>query len=118
MGFKDMVLCWMVIVYIEFLIGVLLDWLLVYYFDEDEEFWGEDVILIEGYDWILVYLVDGLDIWLNILVDMVEYEEGDGVVVYMFNGIFEFNFVICIVLFGVLKVGIIVFDLLLFLLYQ
>lgn len=109
-GLDDPVLRWMASAYTEFSTGAPLDRLSGYYFDEDEEFWGEDVILTEGYDRIPASLADGLDIRLNTLVDTVEYEEGDGAAVYTSNGTFESDFVICTVPLGVLKAGAITFD--------
>lgn len=109
-GLKDPTLRWMASAYTEFSTGGPLDTLSAYYFDEDDEFWGEDVILPQGYDKIFGALTHGLDVRLNTAVKAVEYEEGDGATVRTSNGIFESDFVICTVPLGALKQETIIFD--------
>lgn len=109
-GLKDPMLRWMASAYTEFSTGAPLEDLSAFYFDEDDEFWGEDVILTGGYDKIPLSLADGLDIRLNTAVESVEYEEGDGAAVYTSQGVYESDFVICTVPLGVLKRDMISFD--------
>jgi monoamine oxidase len=109
-GLKDPMIHWMASAYTEFSTGAPLDDLSAFYFDEDDEFWGEDVILTDGYDQVPRFVADGLDIRLNTAVETVEYEEGDGASVYTSRGVFECDFVICTVPLGVLKREAISFD--------
>jgi len=46
-----------------------------YYFDEGDEFGGDDVIFPDGYDQIIKILAEGLDIRLSEVVQQVEYGE-------------------------------------------
>lgn len=107
---QDPILRWMMSAYTEFSTGAPIEKLSAYYFDEDNEFDGADVIFPEGYDQIPKSLADGLDIRLNTSVEAVEYEEGEGAAVHTFNGTYESDFVICTVPLGVLKKGAITFD--------
>jgi monoamine oxidase len=109
-GLKDPVLRWMASAYTEFSTGAPLEDLSAFYFDEDDDFWGKDVVLTGGYDKITDNLADGLDIRLNTVVDAIEYEEGDGAAVYTSTGTFESDFVICTAPLGVLKNKAITFD--------
>lgn len=109
-GLKDPLLRWMASAYTEFETGAPLENLSAYYFDEDEEFWGEDVILPDGYDQVPQFVGRDLDVRLNTVVESVEYEEGDGASVYTSQGLYESDFVICTVPLGVLKKGAISFD--------
>ncbi|MEP3046976.1 MAG: FAD-dependent oxidoreductase [Roseibium sp.] len=109
-GLKDPVLRWMASAYTEFSTGAPIEDLSAFYFDEDDDFWGDDVILLEGYDKITASLADGLDMRLNTIVEAVEYEEGDGATVYTSDGPYESDFVICTVPLGALKKEAIEFD--------
>ena len=106
----DPVLRWMTSAYTEFDSGAPLEKLSAYYFDEDDEFNGADVILSGGYDRIPLSLAAGLDIRRNTAVIGVEYGQGEGASVLTSDGIFESGFVICTVPLGVLKAGKIRFD--------
>ncbi|MBL4647295.1 MAG: FAD-dependent oxidoreductase [Rhizobiales bacterium] len=107
---KDPALRWMQSAYTEFDTGGPLESLSAYYFDEDDTFDGEDVILTTGYDEILTPLAEGLDIRLGHPVEKIEYEAGDGASVYVGGIEFEANFVICTCPLGVLQSGDIEFD--------
>jgi monoamine oxidase len=107
---KDPILRWMESAYTEFSTGAPLEDLSALYFDEDDEFWGEDVILPNGYEQVPHFVADDLDIRLNTAVEAVEYEEGDGASVQTSKGVFESDFVICTVPLGVLKKDMISFD--------
>ncbi|MTI44659.1 monoamine oxidase [Roseibium hamelinense] len=107
---EDPVLRWMMSAYTEFSTGGPTEKLSAYYFDEDDEYDGADVILTDGYDQIVKSLAEGLDIRFGAAVERIEYEEGDGAAVYTSDGPFESYFVICTVPLGVLKKGAIVFD--------
>ncbi|EEE44043.1 flavin monoamine oxidase family protein [Roseibium alexandrii] len=107
---QDPVLRWMMSAYTEFSTGGPIEKLSAYYFDEDDEYDGADVILTKGYDQIPKSLADGLDVRFDTVVEAIEYEEGDGAAVYTSTGTFESYFVICTVPLGVLKKGAISFD--------
>lgn len=109
-GLKDPVLRWMASAYTEFSTGAPVEDLSAFYFDEDDDFWGKDVVLAGGYDKITDSLAEGLDIRLNTAVETIEYEEGDGAAVYTSDGTFESHFVICTAPLGVLKSKAIEFD--------
>lgn len=107
---RDPVLRWMMSAYTEFSTGGPIEKLSAYYFDEDDDYDGADVILTKGYDQIPKSLADGLDVRFDTVVEAIEYEEGDGAAVYTSKGAFESYFVICTVPLGVLKKGMIAFD--------
>ncbi|MTI06924.1 FAD-dependent oxidoreductase [Roseibium denhamense] len=107
---QDPVLRWMMSAYTEFSTGAPVEKLSAYYFDEDDEYDGADVVLPGGYDQIPKSLADGLDIRRNTLVESIEYEEGNGAAVHTSKATFESSFVICTVPLGVLKKRIITFD--------
>lgn len=107
---KDPALRWMQSAYTEFDTGGPLENLSAYYFDEDDTFDGEDVILSTGYEEILTPLAEGLDIRLNHPVKKIEYEADEGASVYVGDMEFEADFVICTCPLGVLQSGDIEFD--------
>ncbi|GGB48025.1 amine oxidase [Roseibium aquae] len=107
---QDPVLRWMMSAYTEFATGGPIEKVSAYYFDEDDEYDGADVILPEGYDRIPKSLAAGLDIRFDTMVEAIEYEEGDGAAVRTSKGTFESYFVICTVPLGVLKRHAIAFD--------
>lgn len=107
---QDPVLRWMMSAYTEFSTGGPIEKLSAYYFDEDDEYDGADVILTKGYDQIPKSLADGMDVRFDTVVEAIEYEEGDGAAVYTSKGSFDSYFVICTVPLGVLKKGMIAFD--------
>lgn len=106
----DPVLRWMLSAYTEFSTGGPIEKLSAYYFDEDDEYDGEDVILTGGYELIPKSLAGDLDVRLNTIVEAIEYEDGEGATVRTARGVFEADFVICTVPLGVLKKGSIAFD--------
>lgn len=108
-AWKDPVLRWMHSAYTEFDTGGPLENLSALYWDEDEAFPGEDVILTNGYDRILGPLSDGLDIRLNRPVTRVEYERGDGATVTAGGKQYDCSFVVCACPLGVLQSGAIKF---------
>jgi len=107
---EDPVLRWMMSAYTEFSTGGPIEKLSAYYFDEDDEYDGADVILTGGYDLIPKSLSEDLDIRFATAAEAVEYEDGEGATVRTVNGQFESDFVICTVPLGVLKKGSITFD--------
>lgn len=80
-----------------------------YYWDNDEAYPGEDVISVNGYDWLTTLLADGLDIRLNKTVDRVDYDE-DGVQISAGSSLYEADYAIITVPLGVLKAGSITFN--------
>lgn len=107
---KDPILRWMHSAYTEFDTGGPIEALSAYYFDEDEAFDGEDVVIAEGYDSILTPLAEGLDIRFNAVVTEVEYEKGDGALVTAGGKAYESSFVICTLPLGVLQAGDVTFT--------
>ncbi len=79
------------------------------YFDEDEAFNGEDVILPNGFDAILSPLSEGLNIHFENKVQMVEYGDS-GVTVTTSQGTFSGDFVVVTLPLGVLKQGSVAFS--------
>ncbi|WP_420412525.1 flavin monoamine oxidase family protein [Roseibium sp.] len=106
---QDPVLRWMMSAYTEFSTGGPIDKLSAYYFDEDNEFEGADVILPHGYDQIPKSLAADLDIRFETVVEAIEYENGDGAEVHTSNGTYESDYVVCTVPLGVLKKGALTF---------
>jgi len=109
-GLKDPALSWLASAHTEFATGGPLDKLSAYYFDEDDDYWGEDVILPDGYDKIPLSLATRTDVRLNTQVLAIDYEEGDGATVRTNKGVFESDFVICTAPLGALKKNTIEFD--------
>ncbi len=107
---SDPILKWMLSAYTEFDTGGPIEQLSAYYFDEDEAYDGEDVILTSGYDEILTPLAEKGKILLNHPVELIEYKEGDGASVYANGQEFEASFVICTCPLGTLKRRSIKFD--------
>ena len=81
-----------------------------WYFDEVEEFDGEDALFPGGFDQITQYLAKGLDIRLGAMVRGVSYD-GAGARVTLYSGeTLSADHVIVTVPLGVLKAGDIAFD--------
>lgn len=74
------------------------------YWDEDEEFPGDDVLFPGGYDWLVQVLAVGLDIRLNQVVSQVIYDQ-NGVRVITNGGEFAAAQVIVTLPLGVLQHG-------------
>lgn len=100
---------YMLSAYLEFDVGADISKLSSGYFYDDEEFYGEDVIVTNGYDLIPNALAKGLDIRLNEKVTGIDYS-GDKVKIKSSGGNFETERVIITVPLGVLKKNIISFD--------
>ncbi|MGB3693706.1 MAG: FAD-dependent oxidoreductase [Spirulinaceae cyanobacterium] len=106
---KDPLINWALTVFTEFDTGGPIENLSAAYFDEDEAFEGDDVILINGYTPILTPLTEGLDIRLNTIVTDIEYKN-QGVIVNSQKEKFVADYVICTVPLGILKAGKIAFH--------
>ncbi len=100
---SDPIINWMLSAYTEFDSGGPIEQLSAYYYDEDEAFEGEDVVLTSGYDKILTPLAENVEVLLNHPVELIEYEKGNGASVYANGREFEANFVVCTCPLGVLK---------------
>lgn len=74
------------------------------YWDEDEKFPGDDVVLPNGYQQLTDYLAVGLDIRLNHIVSQITYTE-DRVRVTTDQGVFDGDRVVVTLPLGVLKSG-------------
>ena len=80
-----------------------------YYWDEGEEFDGEDCLFPQGYDQLVTAIAKDLDIRLGQTVQTVEYEQ-TGVRVQCDDATFEADYAIVTVPLGVLKAGSITFS--------
>ncbi|MGV8830459.1 MAG: flavin monoamine oxidase family protein [Devosia sp.] len=107
---QDPAFRWFVTSTIEFDAGGPVENLSALYFSADENFDGEDVIPLTGYDKVLGALTTGFDIALQSPVQSIEYADGDGATVYVGDTAYEADFVICTVPLGVLKSGAMTFD--------
>ena len=95
-------------------IGGPLEQISAAWFDEDENFPGDDVILPDGYDKILSPLAQGIDFRLSMTVTSIAYAK-DGVTVQAMDRdgksvTFESDFAVCALPLGVLKKGTVTFD--------
>ena len=81
----------------------------LWYWDEDDEFGGDDVVFPGGYDWLVQALAAGLDIRLNQVVTRVEYD-GDRVRVVTHEGEFAAARAIVTLPLGVLQSGAVQFE--------
>lgn len=79
------------------------------FFDDDEEFKGEDVIITNGYDKVTDYLAQGLDIRLNTRVTGINYSNAKVSITANGNNI-EADYVVVSVPLGVLKNNTITFT--------
>jgi monoamine oxidase len=102
---KDPVTRWALSAGYEFDTGGPVETLSAYFFDEDDAFDGDDVIVLSGYDRLLGPIADGLDIRLNQPVTKIEYEAGDGALVHAGGNTYESSFVVCTLPLGVLQSG-------------
>jgi len=81
----------------------------LFYFDDSEEFSGDDKVFPEGYDQLIDGLADGQDIRLNQVVQKISYGD-EGVTVRTNQGELSADMVLVTVPLGVLKAGSITFD--------
>lgn len=81
----------------------------LWYWDEDEEFSGDDVVFPGGYDWLVQALATGLDIRLNQVVTEVVYNE-TGVRITANGALFAAAQAIITLPLGVLQKGVVQFD--------
>ena len=95
--------------YTEFDFGGPISNLSSWYYEDDKEFQGADVIIPGGYQEIAEYLAKDLTIYREIVIEGIEYGD-DGVSVYSSDGEFEADYVIVTVPLGVLKSGAIEFE--------
>ena len=107
---KDPIRRWQLSAGYEFDAGGPIEDLSALYFDDDEAFEGDDVIVLTGYDKILGPIANGLDIRLNQPVTEVEYQAGDGAIVYSGDTQYECRFVVCTLPLGVLQTGSVKFS--------
>ena len=106
---SDPLIRWAMTAYTEFDTGGPIENLSALFFDEDDAFDGDDVILLTGYDKILSPLSIGLDVRFNIAVSRIRYNDSDAMV-ETDQGELTADYVICTVPLGVLKAGTITFD--------
>ena len=100
--FEKDVIQWALTAFTEFDTGGAIEKLSAYYFDEDINFGGLDVILPNGYDAILAPLSEGLEIKLNHIVNDIAYDE-TSVTVTTDKGVFYGDYVVVSLPLGVLK---------------
>lgn len=100
---------YMLSAYLEFNTGGDISKLSSKFFDDDEEFDGEDLIITNGFDKVTDYLAQGLDIRLNTRVTSINYSGAKSVINANGNNI-EADYVIVSVPLGVLKNNAIAFT--------
>lgn len=100
---------YMLSAYLEFDAGGDIADLSALYFDDDETFSGEDVIITNGYDKIMILLAQGLDIRLNKRVTAVDYGT-EKVSVMTADEVFKADYALITVPLGVLKNNAIAFT--------
>jgi len=79
------------------------------YYESDEVIRGEDQIITNGYQRIVEYLADGVDVRLNQKVVFIDYDEED-VLVETEKGNFLADYVVCTLPLGVLQSGDVTFE--------
>jgi monoamine oxidase len=100
---------YMLSAYLEFNSGGDISKLSSKFFDDDEEFNGEDVIITNGYDKVTDFLAQGLDIRLNSRVTAINYSNTKVNITTNGNSI-EADYVVVTVPIGVLKNNVITFT--------
>lgn len=80
----------------------------LWWWQEGEEFGGEDEVFPDGYDWLPNYFAEGLDVRLQHVVDTISYSP-TGVTVITTHQSFEADRVIVTLPLGVLKAGTVTF---------
>ncbi len=85
------------------------DQLSAYYWDDDEAYPGEDVISVNGYDWLTTLLAEGLNVRLNTAVEAVAYG-ADGVQISAGGNQYKADYALITVPLGVLKADVIAFE--------
>lgn len=79
------------------------------HYDSDEVIRGEDQIITNGYQRVVEYLVEGVDVHLNQKVVFIDYEDED-VLVETETGNFLADYVVCTMPLGVLQSGDVTFE--------
>lgn len=95
--------------YAEFDAGGAIEVLNAAEWDEDEAYPGADVLLPNGYDVLVDYLAQGLDIYLEHVVQRIHITDS-GVEVQTNQGTFSAEYCVCTLPLGVLKAGAVTFD--------
>ncbi len=108
-GLDDALGRFMLHTYTAFDLGAAPDRLSAWYFDDDEEFKGKDVLLLEGYSRLIEDMARDLDIRYETVVERIEYGD-DGVEVFTNRGSFESYQAVVTLPLGVLRDGDITFD--------
>ncbi len=106
---EDPLINWALTAFTEFDTGGPIEKLSAGYFNEDEAFDGDDIILVDGYDSILTPLSQGLDIRLNTIVTAIKYSNEEIRVATNTEELLG-DYVICTVPLGVLQAGKIAFS--------
>ncbi len=75
-----------------------------HWFDDGEEFWGEDVLFPQGYDQIATFLARGVSVELGQIVQEIRWEQGR-VVVTSDTAVYEADAAIITLPLGVLQAG-------------
>lgn len=85
------------------------DQLSAWWWDEADDYGGDDRLFPDGYDWLTTYLATGLDILISTPVTRISYSD-DGVQIDTSNGTFSADYALVTVPVGVLKAGSITFQ--------
>ncbi|SDQ22139.1 FAD-dependent oxidoreductase [Pseudovibrio sp. Tun.PSC04-5.I4] len=100
---RDPVFKWMTSAYTEFDTGSPVSELSAMYFNQDDAFEGDDVVLVDGYDRLMEPLSQGVHVLKRKPVRRIAYHERAGVFVETNREVFQADFVVVTVPLGVLK---------------
>lgn len=109
LALRDPLLLWALAVRVESEAGAALDQISAGLFGASDEFIGADLILPQGFDWLLGPLAEGLDIRLATPVTAIGYDE-KGVVAITEAGAVHADRLVCTLPLGVLKAGTVPFE--------
>ena len=97
--------------YLEYDFGASANQLSAWYYDDDKEYKGGDVLFPDrGYIQLLQHISRGIRIDKNVVVESIEYGKGDGVLMRTNRGTYKSKFAICTLPIGVLQAGDVTFH--------
>ena len=107
--FDDPLMVYYLSTYLEFDLGGSIETLSARYWDSDEVFDGDDVILKKGFDSLITALAEGVEVHFQEIVERVEWTT-QGVQVFTNQGSWSAERVICTLPLGVLQQGAVTFS--------